>query len=155
MKKIYLISLLAILIDRITKTLVIFLLKPINEIKIIPKFFSLTYVENYGAGFGILQNQTILLILISGICLVVLNNYLKKSESLSKIEIISYGLIVGGIIGNLIDRLVYKYVIDFLNFNIFGYDFPVFNIADSSLVIGVMFLIIYIVRSEINVRSKR
>ncbi len=155
MKKIYLIGLLSLVFDRLTKFLVIFFLKPVESIKVIPNFFSLTYVENLGAGFGILQNQTLLLVLVSGITLIILNNYLKTNKSLSNLEVISYGLIIGGIIGNLIDRIIYKYVIDFLSFKIFTYEFPVFNVADSSLVIGVIILIIYIVRGEINDRSKR
>ena len=60
----------------------------------------------------------------------------------SKIENLSYGMIIGGIIGNLFDRIFYNYVIDFLDFKIFGYDYPIFNLADTFIVIGVILLVI-------------
>lgn len=67
--------------------------------------------------------------------------YFIKDKKLKKIEVITYSILIGGIIGNLIDRIVYGYVIDYLSFNIFGYHFPVFNLADICIVVSVFLMI--------------
>ena len=68
---------------------------------------------------------------------------IKKIKKLDKFDIIGYSLLTGGIIGNLIDRIIYGYVIDYLDFYIFNYNYPVFNFADISIVIGVIIVIIF------------
>lgn len=141
-KKIYLYSLILFLIDFIVKRIVIKYLKLNFSIKVIKNFFYLTYVRNNGAAFSILNNQKILLLLITVICLFYINNYLTKNE-LDKVETISFCLITGGILGNLFDRLVYGSVIDYFDFKIFSYDFAIFNLADTFIVIGVFILLIY------------
>ena len=70
---------------------------------------------------------------------------IEKNE-LKKYEEISYGLILSGVLGNMIDRLFRGYVIDFLDFNLFGYDYPVFNIADSLIVIGVIIIVVFYIK---------
>ena len=64
-----------------------------------------------------------------------------RNKKLNKFESINYGLLTGGIIGNLLDRIIYGYVIDFLDFNIIGYNYPIFNLADSFIVISIILII--------------
>ena len=74
----------------------------------------------------------------------------------TKLEIISYSMFLGGILGNLFDRVFYKEVIDFISFNLFGYKFPIFNLADSFIVIGAIIFIIIMIKGDRNEnRSKR
>ena len=129
-EKIYSISAIIIMLDQMIKLLIRSKMALTSEITIIPNFFSFYYVENTGAAFSILTNKTLLLVLIAIACLVLLDRYITKLLKISKLEIISYGLVIGGIVGNLIDRLLYESVIDYLSFTIFNYNFPVFNLAD-------------------------
>ena len=120
-----------------------------SEITIIPNFSSFYYVENTGAAFSILTNKTLLLVLIAIACLVLLDRYITKLLKISKLEIISYGLVIGGIVGNLIDRLLYESVIDYLSFTIFNYNFPVFNLADIAITCGIFLLLYYYIKEEL------
>ncbi len=146
-KVVYLTSSIVLLIDQIVKLLIKTNMNLNEEISIISNFFSIQYLKNTGAAFSILENQTILLVVTSIICISVIVYYLKKEENLTPLMSISFGLILGGIFGNLIDRIINQGVIDFLSFKIFKYNFPVFNIADIGITIGVfLLLIIYISR---------
>lgn len=136
------------LLDQIIKLIVINNMEISQEIKIIPKFFSLFYLRNTGAAFSIFGNKTLFLIIISIICLIVLKNYIKKLQRVTNLTIISLGILVGGIIGNLFDRVLRQAVIDYLSFNIFGYSFPVFNLADIGITIGALLLIIDLLIEE-------
>lgn len=103
---------------------------------VIPNFFWLTYVKNTGAAWSILSNSTQLLGLISFVAATTMVYfYLKKQWSL--LSAISLCLMMAGTIGNGIDRILLGYVVDMLSFNIFGYMFPVFNLADTFLVVGI------------------
>lgn len=140
-KKIYWLALLFFIIDLVSKQLVIRLIDLSEQIKIIPNFFSLTYVQNVGAAFSIFENQQVLILLITFFALFFINSFLVK-QKISKWESFSYSMIIGGILGNLFDRIVYGYVIDFLDFNFGKYHYPVFNLADTFIVIGVGLLVI-------------
>lgn len=142
MKKVYILALICLGIDQIVKIIVSNYLILGKSIKIINNFFYLTYVHNKGAAFSILVGYRYLLIIITIIFLYFLHNHLRKQVNIFKLEIISYGLILGGVLGNLIDRILFGYVIDYLDFLIFNYNFPVFNLADSFIVIGCIMLII-------------
>lgn len=136
--------------DQFSKYLIV---KNINEtvsIELIQNFFNLTNIKNYGAGFSILQNQRIFLIVVSLLAVVFVSYLLFKSKSNESFNRICYLLIIGGAIGNLFDRIRFGYVVDFLDFNIFGYDFPVFNIADSFLTIGCILLIFSVILESKN-----
>ena len=108
-----------------------------TSIDIIPKFFSILYVQNTGAAFSILEDNTILLIIISALFVVILDRYIKKEEHFTKLGVISLGMIMGGIFGNLIDRILRHSVIDYLSFTVLKYNFPVFNLADIGITVGV------------------
>lgn len=142
MKKVYIFALISLIIDQIVKILVSNYLILGQTIKIINNFFYLTYVQNKGAAFSILIGYRYILIIITFIFLYYLYKCIKKQKSFNKLEIISYGLLLGGIIGNLIDRIIYGYVIDYFDFMIFNYNFPIFNLADSFIVIGCIILVI-------------
>lgn len=142
------ISIIFLVIDQISKLLVVKSLSINNSIEVIKNFFYLTYTNNDGAAFSILTGQRLFLIVVSIIIIILLLHYLKKNKIDSKIEILSISLIIGGSLGNLIDRIVRGYVIDFFDVKIFGYNFPIFNIADTFIVIGAFLLFIKISRKD-------
>ena len=151
-KKPYIIAFFFFLIDLISKQVVVHYL-PYNEsIEIIPRFFYLTYTKNTGAAWSIIEDKQILLLLITVIVLFLLNRHL-INEKLSKIDNLIYGIMIGGILGNFFDRLCYHAVIDFLDFKIFGYNYPIFNFADTFIVIGIIILIINSIRKEHNEKN--
>ena len=146
-RKISLFTLLFLSMDIISK-LIIDNFFNLNETKvIINNFFSLTKVYNTGASWNILAGHRFVLIIITLIILVLLIIYQNKFKD-NKRNILAFSLLYGGIIGNLLDRIIYGYVIDFFDFNIFGYDYPVFNIADICIVFGIILLVIAIIKKE-------
>ena len=141
--KIYIITLVLIIIDKLIKIIIKSNMELYQEIKIIKNFFSIMYLKNTGAAFSILENKTILLILFSVCFILIIGKFIKKeSDNINKIELISLGMILGGVFGNLIDRIIYKGVIDYLSFKIINYNFPVFNLADICITIGAFILIV-------------
>lgn len=139
-KKPYIIALCFFIIDLISKQIVIRLIPLHESIKVIKNFFYLTYTRNTGAAFSILEDARILLLIVTIIALFFINKFMNK-EKIKGIDNFIYGIIIGGILGNLFDRIVYGYVIDFLDFKIFGYNYPVFNLADTFIVVGALMLI--------------
>lgn len=148
MKKILPISLLFVVIDQVVKIIVINKMALQQSITIINNFFNITYVRNTGAAWSILSGNVLLLIMISVLALVAIYYYLIKDKDLNKIDIVSYSMLIGGIIGNLIDRIVHGYVIDYLDFKIFNYNFPIFNIADTLIVISIIIIGISLIVGE-------
>lgn len=151
---IIIISIILLCIDQIAKLLVINLLTKTDSIAIIKNFFYLTYINNDGAAFSILVGKRIFLILVAIIIIIMLIHYIKKNNIQNKLEIVSLALIIGGSLGNLMDRVVRGYVIDFLDFKIFNYNFPIFNLADTFIVIGVILLLLKELRKENNLDSR-
>ena len=137
-----------IILDQIIKLLVIHFLKIQEEIIVIPNFFSLYYTKNTGAAFSILQDQTLFLIIISVIFILFIHNYIKKEEITDTYMQFLLGLVIGGIFGNLIDRIIHRSVIDYLLFHINEHYFPVFNLADSAICIGVLFIIVIMIKES-------
>ncbi|HHW69281.1 MAG TPA: signal peptidase II [Tenericutes bacterium] len=137
------ITLLFVVIDQAVKLIVKINMNVFESIEIIKNFFYITYVQNEGAAWGILSGNRLILILSSIFTLILIYFCFIKGNTLSKVEEIIYGILFAGILGNLFDRVLYGYVIDYLDFNIFNYNFPVFNIADICIVIG-MFLLVFI-----------
>ncbi len=148
------ISIILLCIDQISKLLVVNLLTKTDSITIIKNFFYLTYINNDGAAFSILVGKRIFLILIAVLVTVMLIRYIKKNNIQNKLELVSISLIIGGSLGNLMDRVIRGYVIDFLDFKIFNYNFPIFNLADTFIVIGVILLLLKEIRKENNLDSR-
>lgn len=141
-QKIYSIASIVIMVDLILKFIVSAKLVENEIIKVIPNFFSIYYLKNTGAAFSILQDSTVFLVILSALILLVLNNYIDKEKDLNRISEISLGMVIGGIFGNMIDRIINHSVTDFISFRIFNYNFPVFNIADIGITVGVFLLLI-------------
>jgi len=146
-KKPYIIAFFFFMIDIISKQIIIHIIDFKKSIQIINNFFYITHVHNTGAAWSILEDQRILLLIISVFALFLINKIINKDE-LSQLESLSYGMIIGGIIGNLFDRILFGYVIDFLDFRLFGYNYPVFNLADSFIVIGIIIMAIISIRKD-------
>lgn len=152
MKKILPIICILILIafDQIVKFLCLQKLKPIKSVTIIPNFFNLTYVENRGAAFGILEGARWIFILIALIAVVFCALYYKKVpknkfELLCKTGLI---LIISGALGNVIDRFFRGFVVDMFHFIFWGKDFAVFNVADVLVCLGTFLIAIFIIFSD-------
>lgn len=145
-QKIYSIASIVIMIDLILKFIISSKLVENESIKVIPNFFSIYYLKNTGAAFSILQDSTVFLVILSAIILLVLNNYIDKEKDLNKLSEISLGMVIGGIFGNMIDRIINHSVTDFISFRLFNYNFPVFNIADIGITVGVFLLLISILK---------
>lgn len=142
MKKILSISFICILIDQIIKFIITINLNFTESINIIKNFFRITYLQNNGAAFSILSGNRIFLILITLFSLILIYFILIKNKKINNIESICYGSLIGGIIGNLIDRIRLGYVIDYLDFNFGNYQYPVFNFADILIVVSAITLLI-------------
>ena len=149
----YKITCIILIIDQILKNIVKTKMSLNQEIVLIKNFFSINYLKNTGAAFSILNNQTLILIIISFIIIFALDRFITKENNLNNLSVISIGLILGGTFGNLLDRIIYKGVIDYLSFRIFSYNFPVFNFADIAITIGTLLLLFNMVKEEI--KSKK
>lgn len=143
MKKIISLSFIFFLIDQVIKIIIDTKLEITESIPVINNFFNITYVKNNGAAFSILSGKINFLIILSIIALIILLYYLLKKINFNKFEILSYSLLLSGIMGNLIDRIFRNSVVDYLDFNIFGYPFPIFNFADICIVVGCLILILF------------
>ena len=139
-----LLSILIILSDQFTKHII-----DINHTSFINKdllLFSIDYVKNYGAAFNILNGNRIFLSTISTIITLLLIYFILYKKHLSNLDLFSYSFILAGTIGNGIDRITNGYVIDFINLNFI--DFPVFNIADISINIGLIFILYGLIKNK-------
>ncbi len=111
---------------------------PEASVPIIKNIFHLTPVFNHGAAFGILQGRTVLLIAVSVVLLVLFFLSFHKEEDFSRFNAVAYGIILGGALCNLYDRVVFGYVVDYLDFRVF----PVFNLSDTAITTGIGLLLI-------------
>lgn len=138
----YILAGILIVIDQITKWIVVKNMELYEQITIIKDFFYLTSHRNKGAAWGILEGKMIFFYIITVIVIIGVIYYMQKYGKDSKLLAISLSFILGGAIGNFIDRIFRGEVVDFLDFIIFNYDYPIFNVADSSLVVGVILVLI-------------
>lgn len=139
----YLIALVMFLIDQGTKFLIAKNLELYEQIPVIGNFFLITSSRNRGAAFGILQDQLWFFIVVTIAVVAGIVWYLRKmTKEGRKLLPTALALVLGGALGNFIDRLLMGEVVDFLQFNFGNYTFPIFNIADSCIVIGVGLIIL-------------
>lgn len=150
MKKIkyILLMLFIFILDQISKIIIMNTIKLGSSKTIIKNFFSLTYTHNDGAAFGMFGGKTLFIVIISLLVLAYLLFEIFKHKKRYIITDISASLIIGGLLGNLFDRLYYGYVRDFFDFKIFGYNTAIFNIGDIAIVIGAFLFIIGIFMEE-------
>ena len=153
-KNIYIITLILVIFDQVVKRIIINNFSLLEVKEIIPDFFYFTYVENTGAAWSILEDSTFFLTIISAICLIILNRYLMKKTTFSRLEEWYYGLIMGGILGNFIDRVVRDGVVDYIGFQFGNYQFPIFNIADMAIVIGVGLVLLEMIKGDNDDRDR-
>ena len=153
-RKVLIVSLIILVLDQLSKIIVSSFLNYKESIKVIYNFFNITYVYNEGAAWSIFSGKRFLLILIALIGSYFIYKEIGKYKD-NKRNIIGFGLLLGGISGNLLDRLFLGYVRDFLDFKIFGYDYPIFNIADSAILIGLIIIIIANIKGEEHGSSSR
>ena len=147
-KKIFISSFIFLIVDILSKVIVRNTLTLNESISLIPNFFNLTYVINSGAAFSILEGKQLFLIILSIFVLGFLIYYIRK-EKVTIFQVFYYSLLISGILGNLLDRIIYNGVIDFFSFQLFSYNVPIFNIADTYIVIGVGLIFIELIRKEI------
>ncbi len=136
-KKKIIVAIIVLIIDQLTKML---MEDVSNDIVIIKDYFTLSYAQNTGAAWSFLAGKTTVLIIIT-IAMLILVYKLSHSYKENELIDLSFGLLYGGILGNLIDRTFFGYVRDFISVRIINYNFPIFNIADSAIVIAVVFLL--------------
>ncbi len=137
-------SVLFVFLDQLSKMIVVDKMAINDSIVLIPRFFSLSHVRNTGAAFGILSNQRWIFMIFTAIVLIAAVVALCSGRVKNHWGIISLSLIIGGGIGNMIDRIVLGEVVDFFAFNFWGYQFAVFNVADIFVCCGTVILAFYI-----------
>jgi signal peptidase II len=130
----YGVALLWVVLDQFSKYFILETFGLGQSLPILPPIFHLTLVHNTGIAFGLFQNSPFVLTTLIAVCVLALLFFSYKIFKKSSYEQIAYGLILGGAIGNLIDRVRFGWVVDFLDFRIW----PVFNLADSGITIGVI-----------------
>nr|WP_300005770.1 signal peptidase II [Tissierella sp.] len=149
----FFIIVLIIIMDQTSKFAAVKFLKDRKPKVIIENFFQLNYVENRGAAFGILEHKRIFFVIITLAIIIFLSFYLIKHHgSLNILTKLSFSMLIAGAAGNLIDRIRLGYVIDFISFRFKGlYSFPVFNLADTFIVISTILVVIIILFDKIEV----
>ena len=138
----FVLTIVVFITDLVSKIIVSNLMNIHDSFVVIENFFYISYFRNTGGAWSILSNHTWLLTVFSLLIIIFICGYIYKSKINNKLEMFGYSMILGGSVGNLFDRIAYGYVIDFLDFNIFGYDFPIFNLADTFIVLGVIIIVI-------------
>lgn len=151
-KETFLISLIVVVLDQITKYLAINYINPYDSIKISP-FLHLVIVTNKGAAFGMFKHIGSSFFIAASVIAIIFVIYLMIR---GKEDRLGLSLILGGATGNLIDRILYGSVVDFIDLSIGKYHWPAFNIADSALSVGItIILLTHLLKTMKTKRSKR
>ena len=134
---------LVIVVDQVSKIIVLSALGPFQGVSVTP-FLNLVVVLNTGISFGLFASESelarYLLVALALIVSIILMRWLASSTN--RFVCAALGMIIGGAFGNVIDRLVHKAVVDFLDFHLYGWHWPTFNVADSAITIGVALFVL-------------
>jgi signal peptidase II len=154
----FLVTLSVLVLDQWTKGWIENTLEVHQSRSVIPGLFELTYVRNTGAAFGLFASvdslvKEFLLNSVAVAVFLVVSAYALRSSHKSVRLQVGFALILGGAVGNLLDRVRWRYVVDFLDFGVSGHHWPAFNIADSAICIGVGLLFLDMLRSEENLKA--
>ena len=142
---------MVIIFDQITKAVIQKTVPLYHSITVIPGFFSITHIHNPGGAFGFMANKSpglrnLLFLLISSLAVCLIFYFYKKTPQKYSLLSACFALILGGALGNLIDRIRFGKVVDFLDFYIGSYHWPAFNVADSAISLGALVLVVEIFR---------
>lgn len=143
---------LLVVIDQLIKIIMEVWLEPISHHGVVDGFFGFTYLQNRGAAFGVMQNGTVVLSIVTAVVIAVGLYFLFSKKIKSKVEYVSVGLIISGGLGNLIDRIFRGYVVDFIDVEFIN--FPIFNFADCLVTVGAGILIVYLIYTLVNESKK-
>lgn len=146
-KKTYIIAVLILIIDQVSKSLIEIFFNLNKSVLVIEDFFYITVVHNTGGAWSIFSNHSYLFIIASIVAIVLLIKFMFGFKDNLRNNI-AFASLFGGIFSNLADRIFLGYVRDFLDFKIFGYDYPIFNVADMAIVVGVILLIVAVIKGE-------
>ena len=134
----YVIAIAVFILDLVTKKLIETQMEIGDKIQVLGNFFIITSHRNRGAAFGILQEQTLFFIIVTSLVVIGIVGYIYMNRNSGKIRLLcALGLVLGGAFGNFLDRATKGEVVDFLQFNFGSWTFPIFNVADMGIVIGV------------------
>lgn len=131
--RIAVVAALVFVLDFLTKHWVATHMVPGESIRIVPRLLDLTYIRNAGAAFGLLQGQTLLFLVITAVVIALIVTYGRRAARTAPLLGYAFGLQLGGALGNLLDRVLYAQVIDFIDVRLWPF---VFNVADMAIVIG-------------------
>ncbi|MCE5099275.1 signal peptidase II [Staphylococcus cohnii] len=140
------ITIVILILDQITKFIITKTMQIGDSFEVIPNFLSITSHRNNGAAWGILSGKMAFFYIITVIILIILIVFFIKEAKHNVLMQIAISLLFAGALGNFIDRVLNGEVVDFVDTYIFSYNFPIFNVADSSLTIGVVLVIIALLR---------
>lgn len=152
----YLIIFICIIVDQLTKLWIVSVFMLYESVEVIPGFFNLVYVVNKGAAFSMLADvdspwRHYFFVVVGTAAMIGLTVVYYQTRKQSKIYGVALALICGGAAGNLIDRVRFGYVVDFLDFYVGAYHWPAFNVADSAICVGVgLFLLINVLQVKNN-----
>ena len=137
----FILTLIVLVFDIVSKLIVRHYLALNESVHVIRGFFDITYVKNTGVAWSIFADNKYLVLILSGLIILGIAYYVYKEKPARKLTKGAYALILGGALGNFVNRVFYGSVIDFIDVKIFGYDYPIFNMADVFIVIGVILLV--------------
>ncbi len=129
--------------DQLVKYIVLENISLTDTVEVIPKILQFVYVKNTGAAFSLLSGKTYILSIVSLAVCIFLIWYLIKKRPSSRLLLVSLGLILGGAVGNMIDRMFRNFVVDYIE--VLFVQFPVFNLADVAITVGAALLMIYVI----------
>lgn len=141
-KKILIFATIIALIDQIIKKTIVSSIIYQKMYFIFPRLLYITYVKNSGGAWSILSGNIFFLLIVSSFCLIGIGYYLYHKSNITKLECAYFSLILGGIVGNYVDRIMLSGVIDYIGIILGSYYFPIFNFADICIVLGVILILI-------------